>query len=184
MRTIWIIIPGNRVNGRVTRELFESNPCVVHYAPERGGCAFVLRFVSLFTPSSSRFVVASLLVFLTRPLSSLTTTLDTLSLLSYPTRKGLLFKFERFFFFPSSPGKDTGYSSPPFNDYAAFWCGSNRYSRGWISHLISDVNIGGKWKFRVNTTLVDKGKFLSILSSRVISIPLFNIPSVNYSSVN
>ena len=135
-------------------------------------------------PPPPRFVVASLLVFLTRPLSSLTTTLDTLSLLSYPTRKGLLFKFERFFFFPSSPGKDTGYSSPPFNDYAAFWCGSNRYSRGWISHLISDVNIGGKWKFRVNTTLVDKGKFLSILSSRVISIPLFNIPSVNYSSVN
>lgn len=88
------------------------------------------------------------------------------------------------FFFPSSPRKDTGYSSPPFNDYAAFWCGSNRYSRGWISHLISDVNIGGKWKFRVNTTLVDKGKFLSILSSPVISIPLFNIPSVNYFSVN
>lgn len=105
MRTIWIIIPGNRVNGRVTRELFESNPCVVHYAPERGGCAFVLRFVSLFTPSSSRFVVASLLVFLTRPLSSLTTTLDTLSLLSYPTRKGLLFKFERFFFFLPPQGR-------------------------------------------------------------------------------
>lgn len=183
MRTIWIIIPGNRVNGRVTRELFESNPCVVHYAPERGGCAFVLRFVSLFTPSSSRFVVASLLVFLTRPLSSLTTTLDTLSLLSYSTRKGLLFKFERFFF-SFLPKEGYRIQLPSFNDYAAFWCGSNRYSRGWISHLISDVNIGGKWKFRVNTTLVDKGKFLSTLSSRVISIPLFNIPSVNYSSVN
>lgn len=65
----------------------------------------MLRFVSLFTPSSSRFVVASLLVFLTRPLSSLTTTLDTLSLLSYSTRKGLLFKFERFFFFLPPQGR-------------------------------------------------------------------------------
>ena len=134
-------------------------------------------------PPPPRFVVASLLVFLTRPLSSLTTTLDTLSLLSYSTRKGLLFKFERFFF-SFLPKEGYRIQLPSFNDYAAFWCGSNRYSRGWISHLISDVNIGGKWKFRVNTTLVDKGKFLSTLSSCVISIPLFNIPSVNYSSVN
>lgn len=134
-------------------------------------------------PPPPRFVVASLLVFLTRPLSSLTTTLDTLSLLSYSTRKGLLFKFERFFF-SFLPKEGYRIQLPSFNDYAAFWCGSNRYSRGWISHLISDVNIGGKWKFRVNTTLVDKGKFLSILSSPVISIPLFNIPSVNYFSVN
>lgn len=131
--------------------------------------------VSLLRPSSS----FSLVRFLLSPPHSIHSLFSRIRL-----ERGYSLNLNVFFFFPSSPGKDTGYSSPPFNDYAAFWCGSNRYSRGWISHLILDVNIGGKWKFRVNTTLVDKGKFLSTLSSRVISIPLFNIPSVNYSSVN
>lgn len=155
MRTIWIIIPRNRVNGRVTRELFEP-VCAAHYAPEEG------------SPRVLRFSFHSLpLVSLLPPVSHSSLSSHSIyishSLLSYS--KGLLFKFERFF----PPGKDTGYSSPRFNDYAAFWCGSNdtdEYLIWYWMWILEGAVESGKWKFRVNTTLVDtpcKRKFLSTL---------------------
>lgn len=136
-------------------------------------------FVSLFTPSPS---FRCCLPVSHSSLSSHSIYISH-SLLSYS--KGLLFKFERFF----PLGKDTGYSSPRFNDYAAFWCGSNdtdEYLIWYWMWILEGAVESGKWKFRVNTTLVDtpcKRKFLSTLfalSSRVISIPLFNIPDQSF----
>lgn len=175
MRTIWIIIPRNRVNGRVTRELFEP-VCAAHYAPEEGSPR-VLRFsfhslplVSLLPP---RFSLLAFFPF------------DIYPTLFFRIRKGYSLNLNAFF----PPGKDTGYSSPRFNDYAAFWCGSNdtdEYLIWYWMWILEGAVESGKWKFRVNTTLVDtpcKRKFLSTLfalSSRVISIPLFNIPDQSF----
>lgn len=136
-------------------------------------------FVSLFTPSPS---FRCCLPFLTPRFLPIRYIYPTLF---FRIRKGYSLNLNAFF----PPGKDTGYSSPRFNDYAAFWCGSNdtdEYLIWYWMWILEGAVESGKWKFRVNTTLVDtpcKRKFLSTLfalSSRVISIPLFNIPDQSF----
>lgn len=124
----------------------------------RGG--FTARASFLFSLPPPRFVVAS--PFLTPRFLPIRYIYPTLF---FRIRKGYSLNLNAFF----PPGKDTGYSSPRFNDYAAFWCGSNdtdEYLIWYWMWILEGAVESGKWKFRVNTTLVDtpcKRKFLSTL---------------------
>lgn len=148
MRTIWIIIPRiGWMDGLL--ESF-SSPCALC---AREGFTVRACFDSfLFSPSSSppRFVVApqpprfSLLAFFPFDMFH--------SLPSYSCSKGYSLNLNVFFFPSSLGGRDAG-CSPRFNDYAAFWCGSNdartdEYLIWYWMWILEGTMESGKWKFR------------------------------------